>query len=105
MTPEMMLDVRFFLTIAALMFCLGVYGVLSRRNAVGVLLSLELMANAVNINLVAFAHFATGTVGQVFALFAIALTVVEVIVGLAIVVLLYRTRSDVLIELAEDLRG
>ena len=98
------MDVRIYLTVAAILFALGVYGILSRRNAIGVLLAVELMANAVNINLVAFSHYAVGAMGQVFALFAIALTVTEVVVGLAIVVLLYRSRSDVLIELARDLK-
>ena len=73
------------------MFCIGVYGMLSRRNAIGVLLCLELMANAVNLNLVAFARYTSGAAGQVFTLFAIALTVAEVVVGLAIVMLLHRT--------------
>jgi len=98
------MDVRVYLTVAAVLFALGVYGILSRRNAIGVLLAVELMANAVNINLVAFSRYAVGAMGQVFALFAIALTVTEVVVGLAIVVLLYRSRSDVLIELASDLK-
>jgi NADH:ubiquinone oxidoreductase subunit K len=93
------------LTLAAALFCIGVYGVLTRRNAIGVLISVELMANAVNLNLVSFARFSTGDVGQVFTLFAIALTVAEVVVGLAIVVLLYRTHHDILTELASDLRG
>ena len=67
------MDVRIFLTLAAILFSTGVYGILSRRNAIGVLLSVELMANAVNINLVAFALYSTAEVGQVFTLFAIAL--------------------------------
>ena len=60
-----MIDPRVFLTIAAVMFAIGVYGILSRRNAVGVLLSLELMANAVNLNLVLFARYSAGALGQV----------------------------------------
>lgn len=99
-----MMDLRFFLSLAAVMFALGVYGVLTRRNAVGILLSIELLANAVNLNLVAFGHFGAGAVGQVFALFGIALTVTEVIVGLAIVVLLYRTRHDAMVDLASEMR-
>lgn len=98
-------DIRIVLSVAAVMFCIGVYGMLSRRNAIGVLLCLELMANAVNLNLVAFARFATGVAGQTFTLFAIALTVAEVVVGLGLVVLLFRTHKDVRLELAEDLRG
>ncbi len=99
-----MMDIRILLTIAALLFSTGVFGVVSRRNAIGVLLSLELMANAVNLNLVAFALYGGGALGQAFALFAIALTVAEVVVGLALVVLLYRTRHNVLLELASDLK-
>ena len=98
-------DLRLFLTTGAVLFCIGVYGLLSRRNAVGMLLSLELMANAVNINLVAFARFTSGTVGQVFTLFAIALTVAEVVVGLAIVILLQRTHRSIQVDVAEEMRG
>lgn len=93
------------LSAAAVMFCLGVFGVLSHRNAIGLLLSVELMANAVNLNLVTFARYSTGALGQVFALFAIALTVTEVAVGLAIVVLLYRSHRDIDVDLARELRG
>ena len=98
-------DIRIYLTISALMFWIGTYGLLSRRNAIGMLLCLELMANAVNINLIAFARFTTGTSGQVLTLFAIALTVAEVVVGLAIVILLHRTHKDVKLDIAEELRG
>ena len=100
-----MSDVRVMLSVAAVLFAIGMYGVLSRRNAIGILLSLELMANAVNLNLVVLAHWVDSALGQVFALFAIALTVVEVAVGLAIVVLLYRTRRDIVVELASELKG
>jgi NADH-quinone oxidoreductase subunit K len=96
---------QIYLSIAALLFSLGTYGIITRRNAVGVLLSVELMANAVNLNLVAFARFSGGINGQVFALFAIALTVAEVVVGLAIIVLLYRTHRDALTDLASELKG
>jgi NADH-quinone oxidoreductase subunit K len=92
------------LTIAAVLFALGIYGVTTRKNAIGILLSVELMANAVNLNLIAFAQ-QLGSDGQVFALFAIALTVAEVVVGLALVVLLYRTRKGIDIDLASDLRS
>jgi NADH-quinone oxidoreductase subunit K len=100
-----MIELHLFLTISAALFSLGIYGVLTRRNAIGVLLSVELMANAVNLNLVAFAYFLSGANGMAFTLFAIALTVTEVAVGLAIVVLLYRTRRNVLINLANELNS
>lgn len=95
---------QWLLTLAAMLFAVGIYGVASRKNAIGVLLSVELMANAVNMNLVAFASMA-GVDAHVFVLFAIALTVAEVVVGLAIVVLLYRSRRNVLISLASELQG
>ena len=84
-----------FLLLAAVLFCIGVYGVLARRNGVLVLMSIELILNAVNINLVAFGGHATATIGgQVFALFVIAVAAAEVGVGLAIVLLIYRNRRE-----------
>lgn len=91
------MPVSFFLVLSALLFSIGVYGVLARQHAVLILLSIELMLNAVNINLVAFsAYFGEGGVsGQVFALFVIAVAAAEVGVGLAIVILIYRNRQSV----------
>ncbi len=81
-----------FLTLAAILFSIGFYGILTRRNAIAILMSLELMFNAVNINLVAFNRFvhADGFVGQIFAMFVIAVAAAEATVGLAIVILIYR---------------
>lgn len=93
-----------YLLLAAALFSLGVFGVATRRNAIGVLASIELMANAVNLNLVAFSRHHAGATGQVFALFSIALTVAEVVVGLALVLLLFRAKGDAKIELASELR-
>lgn len=85
-----------FLLLAALLFSIGIYGVLVRRNAVLVLLSVELMLAAVNINLVAFGSYLQDSLvaGQVFALFVIAVAAAEVGIGLAIVVLIFRNRSS-----------
>ncbi|MGH8935522.1 MAG: NADH-quinone oxidoreductase subunit NuoK [Acidimicrobiia bacterium] len=85
-----------FLILAALLFATGVYGVLVRRNAILVLLSIELMLTAVNLNLVAFgAHIGDAFVtGQIFALFVITVAAAEVGIGLAIVLLIYRNRSS-----------
>ncbi|MDP6932460.1 MAG: NADH-quinone oxidoreductase subunit NuoK [Myxococcota bacterium] len=94
-----------YLVLGALLFGLGVYGVLSRRNAIGLLLGVELMMNAANINLVAYSRFSGTLDGQVFTLFTIALTVAEVAVGLAVVILLYRTRSRIDVDEADLLRG
>lgn len=94
-----------YLMLAAALFSLGVFGLVTRRNAVSILASVELMANAVNINLVAFARFRAEHTGQVFALFSTAITVAEVVVGLALVILLFRSKGDVLVELARELKG
>ena len=94
-----------YLLLGAVLFCIGVYGVLSRTNLIGILLSVELMANAVNINLVAFSRYAGNLMGQAFSLFSIALTVAEVVVGLSIVILLYRSRKSILTDAVQTLRG
>ena len=94
-----------FLLLAAVLFCIGIYGVLARRNAVLVLMSIELMLNAVNINLVAFGAFRHNVVGQVFALFVIAIAAAEVGVGLAIVLLIYRNRTSIDLDEADLMKG
>jgi NADH-quinone oxidoreductase subunit K len=88
------------LTFAAFLFSVGVYGVLARKNAVLVLMSIELMLNSVNINLVAFnAWFQDElAIGQVFSLFVIAVAAAEVGVGLAIVLLIFRSRKSINID-------
>jgi NADH:ubiquinone oxidoreductase subunit K len=86
------------LIFAALLFSAGVYGVLARRNAVMVLMAIELMLNAVNLNLVAFAAQLQDVTGQVFALFVIAVAAAEVGIGLAIVILLFRNRASINVD-------
>ena len=88
------------LTFSAALFAIGVYGVLARRNAVMVLMSIELMLNAVNVNLVAFSQALKSTMltGQVFALFVITVAAAEVGIGLAIVILIYRNRETVNVD-------
>ena len=87
------------------MFAIGLFGVLTRRNAVGILLGIELMLNAVNINLVAFARFHGDLAGLIFTLFTIAITVAEVAVGLAIVIVIFRVRRTVEADHLDLLRG
>jgi NADH-quinone oxidoreductase subunit K len=94
-----------YLTLAALVFAIGLFGVLTRRNAVGILLGIELMLNAVNINLVAFGRFHADLSGAIFALFTIAITVAEVAVGLAIVIVIFRVRRTVDADHLDLLRG
>jgi len=86
------------LFLSATLFSIGVYGVLARRNAVLVLMSIELMLNAVNINLVAFGAALHDLTGQVFALFVITVAAAEVGIGLAIVILIYRNRETINVD-------
>lgn len=94
-----------FLLLAAILFCLGVYGVLTRRNGVLVLMSVELILNAVNINLVAFGAFQDNVRGDVFAVFVIAVAAAEVGVGLAMVLLMYRNRKSIDFTEVDMLKG
>lgn len=99
------MNLQAYLLLAAALFCVGLYGILTRRNAVGILASVELMANAVNINLVAFGRYGGTGDGQLMALFTTAITVAEAAIGLALVVLLYRARKDVNVDGAHALKG
>ena len=94
-----------FLLLAAVLFSLGVYGVLARKNGVLVLMSIELMLNAVNINLVAFGAFRDTVAGQVFALFVIAIAAAEVGVGLAIVLAIFRNRRSIDLDDVDLMKG
>jgi NADH:ubiquinone oxidoreductase subunit K len=88
----------FVLLFSALLFSAGVYGVLARRNAVMVLMAIELMLNAVNVNLVGFSSALHDVGGQIFALFVIAVAAAEVGIGLAIVILLFRNRASINVD-------
>jgi NADH:ubiquinone oxidoreductase subunit K len=104
------LSLNSFLLLSAVLFCIGLYGALAKRNAVAILMSIELMFNAVNIALVAFARFIApsglitdalppvSTVGQVFTIFIITVAAAEAAVGLAIVLAIYRTRRSINVE-------
>jgi len=88
----------FPLIFSAVLFAIGIYGVLARRNGVLVLMSIELMLNAVNVNLVAFSQFWTELTGQIFTLFVITVAAAEVGIGLAIVILIYRNRETINVD-------
>ncbi len=96
-----------YLALAAVLFVIGIFGVLTRRNIIGVLMSIELIFNAVNINLVAFNHFMHGgnLWGQGFAVFIIALAAAEAVVGLALVLAIYRNMRSVYVEDMNLLKG
>ena len=102
-----MVPLEWYLVLAAALFCIGAYGALSRRNAVAVLMGVELMLNAVNINLVAFWRYLEprAATGQAFALFVYAVAAAEAAVGLALIIALWRTRDTVVLEDVDLLRG
>jgi NADH-quinone oxidoreductase subunit K len=93
----MVIPLTWYLIVAAVLFCIGIYGVLARRNAVGILMGVELMLNAVNINLVAFWRYLnpTDVAGQAFALFVLVVAAAEAVVGLALIISVYRNRTDI----------
>ncbi len=94
----MTVPVEFYLLLSAGMFCIGLFGVLTRRNAIMFLVSVELMLNAANINLIAFAFFYGNVTGQVFALFTIGLAAAEVAIGIGIILVLVRNYGDLDVE-------
>ncbi len=94
-----------FLLLAAVLFCIGVFGVIARRNAVMVLMSIELILNAVNLNLIAFALMNGNVQGHVFALFVIAVAAAEVGVGLAMVLMVYRNRKSIALDELSEMKG
>lgn len=100
------MNLALVLTLGALLFSIGIYGVLARRNAVLVLMSIEMMLNAVNINMVAFGTYFKDTlgIGQIFSLFIIAIAAAEVGIGLAIVLLIYRNRETINVDEVDALK-
>jgi NADH-quinone oxidoreductase subunit K len=111
-----MVPLSAYLIVAALLFCIGLYGALARRNAVSILMAVELMLNAVNLNLVAFWRFntpaqdapgslpAVGMGGQAFAVFVFVIAAAEAAVGLALIIAMYRARQTVIAESADTLK-
>jgi len=97
-----MIPLSWYLLVAAALFCIGLYGVFARRNAVAILMSVELILNAVNINLVAFWRYMTPdrSVGMAWAVFVLTVAAAEAAVGLALVIAVYRSRDSVV---ADDL--
>ena len=98
------MTLRALLLVATALFSIGIYGLVTRRQAVALLLSIEVMANAANLVFVAFTRYG-GAPGHPLVLFALAITVAEVAVGLALVLVLYRRHGDTLLELASEAKG
>ena len=99
------LGLNHFLALAAVLFSIGAYGVLTRRNAVAVLMSLELMFNAANLNLVAFARYLPNLDGVVLAVFVIAVAAAEAAVGVAIVLSIYRNFRHIDLDRVDTMKG
>jgi NADH-quinone oxidoreductase subunit K len=102
-----MIGLNGFLIVSLIVFVLGLYCVLTRRNAIGILMGVELVLNSANINYLAFARYSSdgGYDGQVFALFVIMLAAAEAVIGLAIVLGIYQTFHTIDVEATETLRG
>ena len=94
-----------YLILGAVLFCVGVLGVILRRNTIVIFMSIELMLNAVNLTFVAFAHYLQSVEGQIFVFFVMSVAAAEVAVGLAIIVALHRTKGTINIDEANTLRG
>jgi len=100
-----MIPVSWYLTLSTILFCIGMYGFLTRRNVIIMFLCIELMLNAANLNFVAFSHYLNDLHGQVFTFFVIAVAASEAAIGLGIVVALYRNRQTVYSDEINELKG
>jgi NADH-quinone oxidoreductase subunit K len=96
--------VEYYAILSAAVFCIGLFGVLTRRNALVFLMSVELLLNAANLNFVAFAQYHGNLTGQTFSLFTMALAAAEVAVGIGIILTLYRNFRDVDVTIADSMR-
>ena len=94
-----------FLLLGAVLFCIGIYGVIARKNAVMVLMAIELILNAANLNLLAFALRNGSPDGHVFALYVIAVAAAEVGVGLGLVLLIYRNKRTIALDELSEMKG
>lgn len=99
-----MVPAQYYLLLSAAVFCIGIFGLLTRRNALLFLMSVELMLNAANINLVAFSYYWGNVTGQTFTLFTLALAAAEVAVGIGIILVLYRNFDGVDVTKATTMR-
>jgi NADH-quinone oxidoreductase subunit K len=102
----MSIGLAHYLIVSLILFALGLYCVLTRRNAIGILMGVELILNSANVNYLAFSRFSSGQYdGQVFAIFVIMLAAAEAAIGLAIVIGIYQTFHTIDVEATETLRG
>ncbi len=100
-----MIPLSWYMALAAILFAIGVYGFLSRRNIIMMFLSIELMLNAVNLNLVAMSRFLDSMQGQVFTFFIITVAAAEAAIGLGLVICLFRNKRTVYVDNVNQLKG
>ncbi|WP_297951865.1 NADH-quinone oxidoreductase subunit NuoK [uncultured Desulfobulbus sp.] len=100
-----MIPLSWYMALAVVLFCIGVCGFLTRRNIIMMLLSLELMLNGVNLNLVALSHYLDSVRGQAFTFFIITVAACEAAIGLGIAIALYRSRKAVHVDTITELKG
>ncbi len=100
-----MIPLSWYMALSVILFCIGVCGFLTRRNVIIMFLSMELMLNGVNLNLVAFSHFLDSARGQAFTFFIITVAAAEAAIGLGIAITLYRSRRSVHIDTVNQLKG
>lgn len=101
-----MIGVEHYLTVAAVLFVIGIFGIfVNRKNIIIILMSIELMLLAVNINLVAFSSFSGDLVGQVFTMFVLTVAAAEAAIGLAILVCFFRARGTIAVEDVNNMKG
>jgi NADH:ubiquinone oxidoreductase subunit K len=106
-----MLTVNHFLVLGAILFCIGLYGAIAKRNAIAVLMGIEIMLNAVNVTMIGFSYFntikpySTHLTGQIFAIFIITVAAAEAAVALAMIISIYRKRNTVDVTTIDELKG
>jgi NADH-quinone oxidoreductase subunit K len=102
----MAIGIEHYLTLSAILFTIGIFGIfLNRKNVIIILMSVELMLLSVNVNLVAFSHFLGDMVGQVFAMLVLTVAAAEAAIGLAILVVFFRTRGSIAVEDVNMMKG
>ena len=105
-TGALAIGLSHFLTVGAILFTLGIFGIfLNRKNLIVIMMSIELMLLAVNVNLVAFSSYLGDLVGQVFTMFVLTVAAAEAAIGLAIVVVFYRNRRSIEVEDINQMKG
>jgi NADH-quinone oxidoreductase subunit K len=100
-----MIPLSWYMGLAAILFAIGTYGFLVRRNIIIMMLSIELMLNAVNLNLVAMSHYMDSLLGSTFTLFIITVAAAEAAIGLGLIIVLYRNKKGVYVDQINELKG